>query len=185
LTQTPDTPAFDVVSVKPNVSGDENSSSCVQPGGRYTAANMTVRMLIRTAYGVHGDQIAGGPGWIDTERFDIVAKAEGYASGAAFRDQARVMLRKALADRFRLTLVPELVRSDMERCQGPVTSLPAAQGAAEPSPAMPCDSSFFRAGHIGARAVEFPTLVTRLGRHARHRAAGTIGVEAGVTADHR
>src|SRR5688572_5488498 len=176
LAQTPDAPAFDVVSVRPNVSGDEKTASYVQPGGRYNAENMTLRMLMKTAYGVHDDQIAGGPGWIETERFDIVAKAEGYASAATFRDQARMMLRKALEDRFRLTLVPErreipvyglvfarsdgrlgpqLVRADMAQCQGPSTSVPAAPGAPEPSLAMPCDSLFFQPGHLGSRAVEF------------------------------
>jgi hypothetical protein len=56
-------PSFDVVSVKPNVSGDERSASYVQPGGRYTASNATVRMLIKTAYGVHDDTaVADVPG---------------------------------------------------------------------------------------------------------------------------
>src|SRR6266545_951517 len=80
-------PAFDVVSVKPNVSGDARSASYVQPGGRYTASNATVRMLIKTAYSVHDDQIVGGPEWIDTARFDVTAKAaETSASATAFRD---------------------------------------------------------------------------------------------------
>ena len=63
--QTPDTPSWEVVSIKPNVSGDQASSSIVQPGGRYVATNMTLRMLVKTAYGVHDDQIAGGGpgGW--------------------------------------------------------------------------------------------------------------------------
>ena len=204
LAQIPDAPAFDVVSVKPNVSGDDRSSSYVQPGGRYSAENMTLRMLIKTAYGVHDDQIAGGPGWIETERFDIVAKAEGYASAATFRDQARVMLRKALADRFRLTLVPErreipvyglviarsdgrlgpqLVRADMERCQGPFTSVPAAPGAPEPSQPMPCDSSFFRPGHVGSRAVELSTLVAHLSRFADRLVVDRTGLAGRFDSD--
>lgn len=66
--QTADTPAFEVVSVKRNVSGDQASSSIVQPGGRYSATNMTLRMLVKTAYGVHDDQIAGEPGWVLASR---------------------------------------------------------------------------------------------------------------------
>ena len=48
--QNAGTPAFEVVSVKRNVSGDQASSSIVQPGGRYSATNMTLRMLMKTAY---------------------------------------------------------------------------------------------------------------------------------------
>ena len=55
-------PAFEVVSVKPNVSGDLNSASIVLPGARYTATNATLRILIKTAYQVHVDQIASGRG---------------------------------------------------------------------------------------------------------------------------
>jgi|GEM_PF-4131850 len=66
--QTADSPAFEVVSVKRNVSGDQRSSSIVQPGGRYSATNMTLRMLVKTAYGVHDDQIVGGQ-WARTHGF--------------------------------------------------------------------------------------------------------------------
>jgi uncharacterized protein DUF3738 len=63
-------------------------------------------MLIKTAYGVHDDQIVGGPEWIDTARFDLTAKAaDTTPSATAFRDQARLMLRRALEDRFNLALV--------------------------------------------------------------------------------
>src|SRR5262249_20606157 len=43
-------PAFEVASVKPNKSGDGRVLFSVQPGGRFTATNVTVRMLIRNAY---------------------------------------------------------------------------------------------------------------------------------------
>jgi uncharacterized protein (TIGR03435 family) len=176
--------AFDVVSVKPNVSGDERSASYVQPGGRYTASNATVRMLIKTAYGVHDDQIVGGPDWIETARFDVTAKAADTTPAAsAFRDTARLMLRRALEERFQLALVrerreipvyglavarsdsrlgPQLIRSDSRSCEGPWTSVPIAPGLPEPNPPSPCNSGFSRAGHLAARAVEFSTLVTQI-----------------------
>jgi hypothetical protein len=43
------TPAFDVASVKPSRSADEESASFVMPGGRNTATNVTVRTLLRSA----------------------------------------------------------------------------------------------------------------------------------------
>jgi uncharacterized protein (TIGR03435 family) len=79
--------------------GGTESASFVQPGGRYTATNVTLRMLVKTAYSLHDDQIIGGPSWIDADRFDIAAKAESAATPSAFRDQARLMLRPLRAER--------------------------------------------------------------------------------------
>lgn len=177
-------PAFDVVSVKPNASGDTNSSSIVQPGGRYNATNMTLRMLVKTAYGVHDDQIAGGPSWINEDRFDIAAKADADRPTSVFRDEARVMLRSALADRFRLemhrerreipayalvlarrdgSIGPKLRRSNAAECDKPAKPFPGAGAASESIADQPCGSGLGRAGYQAARAMDFSVLVTRLG----------------------
>jgi len=85
-------PVFEVVSVKPNASGAETTASYVLPGGRYTAMNVTLRMLMKTAYQIHDTQIVDGPGWIDVDRFDVSAKAADARScgmnGARFRSTA-------------------------------------------------------------------------------------------------
>ena len=69
-------PAFEVASVKPNVSNSGSSSSNDSPGG-YTAINMSLRRLIAIAYrmqlAIDRDRIVG-PSWIDTARFDIAAR---------------------------------------------------------------------------------------------------------------
>jgi uncharacterized protein (TIGR03435 family) len=65
---------------------------------------MSRRLLIKIAYGVHDSQIIG-PSWIESDRWDISAKAEGYKdTNDTFRDQARLMLRPLLADRFKLAM---------------------------------------------------------------------------------
>src|SRR4051812_23742138 len=69
------TPQFDVASVKPNKSGDGRVMMGLQPGGRLTATNIPLRMLIRNAYRLQDSQLVGGPGWVATDRFDITAKA--------------------------------------------------------------------------------------------------------------
>src|ERR1051325_1321833 len=68
-------PAFEVASIKPNNSGDGRVMLQNQPG-RFAATNVTLKMLIRNAYQLQEFQIAGGPSWIASDRFDIVAKIE-------------------------------------------------------------------------------------------------------------
>ena len=74
-------PVFEVVSIKPNKSGDGRMLIGFQPGGRFTATGITLRMLIGIAYGtpqpLPNFRIIGGPSWMNSDRFDIVAKAEG------------------------------------------------------------------------------------------------------------
>src|SRR6185436_13351622 len=72
-------PAFKRVSITSNKSGETRGGCCrLEPGGRLTATNATVRQLIQSAYQRHGfdrREIEGGPAWIDAERFDLVAEA--------------------------------------------------------------------------------------------------------------
>jgi len=70
-----------------------------QPGGRLTATNVTAAMLIRFAHDLPDFQVFGGPDWISSDRFDVVAKAETDAP----LDQKRLMLRRLLVERFKLT----------------------------------------------------------------------------------
>jgi uncharacterized protein (TIGR03435 family) len=68
-------PQFEVATVKPNKSGESNASLGPRPGGRLIGTNQTVQNLIRNAFNVQPYQIVGGPNWMDSDRFDIIAKA--------------------------------------------------------------------------------------------------------------
>jgi uncharacterized protein (TIGR03435 family) len=65
---------FEVASIKPNKSNDRMYYGI--RNGSMTVRNMTVKGLIQIAYGKRDFQIAGGPAWINSEYFDIDAKAE-------------------------------------------------------------------------------------------------------------
>ena len=69
------------------------------PDGRFECRATTMLKLISVAYGVDMDRVAGGPDWLATNRFDIVAKAP---SRKASRPDLVEMLRGLLADRFGL-----------------------------------------------------------------------------------
>ena len=93
--------AFEVASIKPSAEDGRRVMIGISPGGRFTASGVTVRMLIQEAYDVRDFQIAGGPGWIASERYDIVAKSE---TPGLNRDKIKVLLQSLLAERFNLKL---------------------------------------------------------------------------------
>ena len=69
--------AFDVAAIKPNKSGAVGEQvRFYPPSGRVTMTNVTVKRMIQNAYQLQDQQIAGGPGWIASEHFDIVANSE-------------------------------------------------------------------------------------------------------------
>jgi uncharacterized protein (TIGR03435 family) len=90
--------AFDVASVKPNRTG-ESSTHIGHVGGTLTVTNATLKYCILRAYGIADAQVSG-PAWLDTERYDIVAKAAADATN----DQHPLRLRALLAERFRLAV---------------------------------------------------------------------------------
>src|SRR6266498_578613 len=66
--------AFEVASIKPNTEGGPSSVRAL-PNGTLVITNNTAWNIVRNAYGVSGAQLVGGPGWLQSERFDITAKA--------------------------------------------------------------------------------------------------------------
>src|SRR6476660_6825747 len=97
--QAPDSPAFDVVLVKENRSGDDGVSMIPSPSG-ISITNATLQMILRLAYRIQDDQIFGGPDWLTKARFDVTGKRDSTVP-LAF-DDLRPMLRAVLNDRFRL-----------------------------------------------------------------------------------
>jgi uncharacterized protein (TIGR03435 family) len=97
----PPRPTFEVASIKRNTSGDPAASVRVQPGGRLVITNNSVFNMIRNAYNTQRFEMIPGPNvpsWIDTDRWDIAAKAPEDATGP----QLMVMLQNLLVDRFKL-----------------------------------------------------------------------------------
>ena len=92
-------PRFEVASVKKNASSPRFMAVRPRAGG-LTTENAPLRLLIQNAYGVQAFQISEGPAWIQSEGYDIEAKADGKAS----RAQILLMLRSLLEDRFQLKL---------------------------------------------------------------------------------
>ena len=122
------TPAFETVSVK--LHQTEGPRGAVQvsrvgagtPRGMFdqlTATNATVKQLIQFAFRLLDSEIFG-PGWIETEGYDITARP---AVPTTFT-QMQAMLRTILAERFNL-------RSHRETKEIPVYWLTVADGGAK------------------------------------------------------
>jgi uncharacterized protein (TIGR03435 family) len=71
--------------------------------GRVEARGVTMLRLISNAYSVPLNQVSGGPSWLDSDRFDVIAKAPGGATAIAQRS----MLKKLLEERFHLSIKNE------------------------------------------------------------------------------
>ena len=98
---------FEVATVKMNTSGDGSRRGIgTPPGGRVMLTDVPLRTIIRFAYNIQNVQLVGGPSWIDTEFFDIEAKApsDQVATNAQVpMDRLRAMMRALLVERFQLT----------------------------------------------------------------------------------
>lgn len=101
---TKDGPSFEVASIKPNKEGGHGISIMIAPGGRFQATNVTPKALIMLAYDIRPYQLSGGPSWLDSEHYDIVATPGGEHGKEPDRDTMKLMVRKLLADRFQLVV---------------------------------------------------------------------------------
>ena len=98
-------PAFEVASVRPTAPAAQGHGVGMRGGpgtgdpGRFTVTSMPLRWILSKAYQVKLHQIFG-PDWLDTERFDVIAKVPEGAT----REQLTGMLQNLLVERFALKL---------------------------------------------------------------------------------
>ena len=90
---------FDVASLKPAQPDPQFGGIRPAPGGQeYDGNAVSVRMMLMVAYRLKTDQIVGGPAWMDTELFDMHAKAEKPSTP----EELHIMLINLLAERFQM-----------------------------------------------------------------------------------
>ena len=85
-------PSFEVASVKRNTSGSLIANTTIE-GNRYVATNLSVKDLLATAFApLPRSRMVGGPSWINTDRFDIVAIVEGTPTPPEIFEMVRSLL---------------------------------------------------------------------------------------------
>jgi len=87
---------FEVATIKPHNPNVPGFGIAIT-GRRFTGVNVSVRSLMAFAYTLHPRQIVDAPGWIDSERFDIIAEAA-EGDGASMK----LLAQGLLTDRFHL-----------------------------------------------------------------------------------
>jgi uncharacterized protein (TIGR03435 family) len=103
---------FEVSTIKPTPAVTDGHTHINYPeGGSFSASNITLAALMQWAYDIPQKQILEGPGWMESTRFDIQAKADA-ATDAKLRSLAsdpstalkRRMVQGLLEDRFAMKL---------------------------------------------------------------------------------
>jgi uncharacterized protein (TIGR03435 family) len=104
-------PSFEVATIKP--ASFQPLPSSASPA-EVRISNVTVRNLIEQAYGIpwtsaENERVLGGAAWLDTNRYDIVARipadlaeARKKMAGDQQKQQVSLMLQSLLAERFHL-----------------------------------------------------------------------------------
>jgi len=100
--------AFDVVSIKPNLSGSPGRFS-ISPSGRIEWPNTTLRELLDLAYmrfPFDPREIAGGPSWINSDRFTVIATTDQPLQPRpdGLPSDLIAMLRTLVEDRFQVSV---------------------------------------------------------------------------------
>jgi uncharacterized protein (TIGR03435 family) len=147
--------SFEVASIRPSRPDSRNFDWDDSPG-RVSISGYTLRRLIRVAYGLKSNaQVLGGPKWIDSARFDIVAKADDAEtakmqkmSDADWVKARSLMLQSLLAERFQLKL-------RRETRVLPIYALVVVKSGIKFKPAKPNEDSDLSGwgGHLEATAI--------------------------------
>jgi len=135
-----------------------------------TGNNVTLKRCIMGSYGVGQNEIQGGPDWIDTDRFEITAKAAGPAGDP----EMMAMLRSLLADRFKLAV-------HREPRTIPVYALTTAKSPAKlvkTEAGIEASTSSGR-GRLEARGITMSKLAQVLGRVTDRPIVDRTGIEGG------
>ena len=102
--EAPARPRFAVVSIKPTPAIKNGKTFHLAPDGGFRAGNYSLKDLIRLGWDVRNFQISGGPGWLDTEKYNVEVKPE--APFAAHSTEGfkllGEMVQSVLEDRFQL-----------------------------------------------------------------------------------
>lgn len=92
-------PEFVVATIKPS-NPNATGQGYGFRGEDVVTSNTSLAWLLTLAYNLHANQVVGAPGWLDSERYDVLGRPD--TPGQPSREQLKIMFRKLLAERFQL-----------------------------------------------------------------------------------
>ncbi len=95
-------PEFEVATIKPSDPDKCCDRTFGRNGRRFQTTNTNLKYLIQWAWNLQAKQLAGGPAWIDVDRFNLAGEIDG--SGAPNDHQWKTAVQKLLIDRFQIKL---------------------------------------------------------------------------------
>ena len=99
--RVPEVPlTFAVATIKPSAP-DAVAGTQIR-GNRFATEGTTFVDVFKYAYSVHPDQVVGGPEWLRTEKFDILADPETEKRPSS--DQMKSMVQRLLVERFHVAM---------------------------------------------------------------------------------
>jgi uncharacterized protein (TIGR03435 family) len=101
VTASGQTSSFEAASIKRSTDTDNESFLMQDPSGNLTGHNTTLRALLRMAFGVRDHQLISGPAWMNTERYEVLAKPSVRAKTSA---EFREMVQALVTERFGLQI---------------------------------------------------------------------------------
>jgi uncharacterized protein (TIGR03435 family) len=101
-TDTAAKPSFEVATIKPSSPDARGVRFGLIDGGRWRVYNHTLKECVAYAYTLTVGLVSGGPPWIASDRYDIVALEPGGSRPTA--GQNLLMFQNLLADRFKLKI---------------------------------------------------------------------------------
>lgn len=176
---------FEVASIKRTPNDPPGNRFSPTPG-RFYAEHVSVRFLIWYAHDIEDFRIIGGPSWIDSEKYDLDARAP----GATLQQVRGPLLRQLLEDRFRLVAhreTREIPAFVLTTARGGPQLRMAADGACQPrvpgAPLAPGQRPADFCGFLGmggndlrGTAIEMKDLAGILSMHLRRLVIDETGV---------
>lgn len=181
LAQDAKKPEFEVASIKPAAPDARGMFIRTQAGGRVSITNMPLKEMIVLAYRVQPYQISGGPAWLESAHWDVIAKPETTPKDGELQG----MLQALLADRFQLVLRketkelpiyalvaarkdgklgPKMIEAKEGGCVQPDFSKPPAPPEPGRRPGLNCGQQMMSPRSLTAIAVPIGNIIPMLAR---------------------
>jgi len=171
------TPKFEIADVHVSAPGTSPNGGFI-PGGRLEIRGVTMLNLISIAYDTEDEYVVGGPGWLSSDKFDVIAKAP---AGKSDEKLLQEMVRNLLIDRFQM-------KAHKDKRDMPVFVLSVAKGGAKlhkaakdgPSDVLPQDTGQRGLNRIICTSCKMSNLAGFLPESARNFVTHPVVDETGL-----